>query len=219
MFDLNFKMAFRSVFLSFGMLFLWSCDGTWKNNTDEKPVARVGDHFLYEEDIAPLLREGTSKEDSISFVTNYINNWASKKLLLSKAKINLPKEKLDGFEELVNNYREDLYTRAYKDALAEQSDDSLVTKAQMREFYESEKMNFRLRERLVKIRFIQLPKQFLDKQSVKRKLRNFNKTDIAYLDSISVQFTKLSFNDSIWVPVSSVLKEIPALNLPSNRCS
>jgi len=217
MLDLISKIPYNQFFIGSCMILLVSCTNSWKNNSDQKPVARVGENYLYKDDIAPLLRDGISKEDSISFVTNYINNWASKKLLLSKAKINLPKEKLDSFDDLVNNYREDLYTRAYKDALVQQSDDSLVTKEQMREFYESEKMNFRLRERLVQIRFIQLPKQFLNKRSVIRKFRNFAKDDIAYLDSISVQFKKLSFNDSIWVPVSRVFEEIPPLTSKNEK--
>jgi len=217
MFELIAKRSHFGLLISGFILLLVACESNWKKDSNQNPIARVGEYFLYEDDIAPLLRDGISKEDSISLVTNFINNWASKKLLLSKAKINLPKEKLDGFDDLVNNYREDLYTRAYKDALVQQSDDSLVTKEQMRDFYESEKMNFRLKERLVKTRFIQLPKQFLDKRSVSSKLKNFDQPDIAYLDSISVQFKKLNFNDSIWIPVSRVFEEIPPLTFENQN--
>jgi len=174
-------------------------------------VARVGENYLYKEDITPLLRKGLSEEDSISFVTNYINNWASKQLLLSKAKMNLPEAKLTEFDELVNDYRNDLYTRAYKEALVQQVNDTIVTKSQMRSFYEQEKNNFRLKEPLVQVRFIELPKQFLNKKTVIQKLKSFKRKDVAYLDSIGVQFKKLNFNDSIWVPVSRMIDEIPPL--------
>lgn len=193
------------------MFSIVSCDSIWKDTKDEEPLARVGENYLYKKDIEPLLGNGTTKEDSISFVTNYINNWASKQLLLSKAKINLPEEKLAEFNELVTEYRNDLYTRAYKEALVQQVNDTIVTKDQMRTFYQKEKNNFRLKEPLVKIRFIQLPKQFLNKETVTEKLKSFKKKDVAYLDSIGVQFKKLNFNDSIWVPVSRVIDEIPPL--------
>jgi len=196
---------------AFLILLVTSCDSLWKDKKDEEPLARVGETYLYKKDIAPLLNEGVSKSDSASFVANYINNWALKQLLLVKAKINLPDAKLAEFDALVADYRTDLYTRAYKDALIEQGKDSLVSNAQMRSFYEQEKENFKLKERLVQIRFIELPKQFLNKGTVIKKLKSFKKSDVAYLDSIGVQFKKLNFNDSIWIYASRVIDEIPPL--------
>ena len=191
----------------------FSCSSLWKDAEEKRPLARVGETYLYEEDIAPLMYEGITKGDSISIVTNYINIWASKQLLLSKAKINLPDDKLADFETLVTNYRTDLYTRAYKEALVRRSGDSTVSKSQMRRFYEKEKENFRLKERLVKIRFIELPKRFLNKETVIKKMKKFKKNDIAFLDSIGVHFKKLNFNDSIWVRASRIIEEIPPLTI------
>ena len=188
-----------------------SCDSLWKKNDKKEPIARVGDTYLFREDIASLLKNNMSRQDSASFVTNYINNWASKQLLLSKAKINLPEDKLAEFEQLVANYRTDLYTTAYKEALVQQTQDTAISISQLSNFYEKEKENFKLKEKLVKLRFIELPQQFLDKETVIKKLKRFNGEDIAYLDSIGVQFKKLNFNDSIWVMASRVIEEIPPL--------
>ncbi|MGB5554916.1 MAG: peptidyl-prolyl cis-trans isomerase, partial [Flavobacteriaceae bacterium] len=94
-----------------------SCSYLRNEEPGRTPIARVGQIYLYKEEVAPLLNKAISKEDSASFVTNYINNWASKQLLLDKARINLPVEKLAEFDVLVNDYRSDLYTRAYKEAL------------------------------------------------------------------------------------------------------
>ncbi|TMM53369.1 peptidyl-prolyl cis-trans isomerase [Maribacter algarum] len=198
------------------LLILSSCGSFLKDADENAPIARVGENYLYKEDIAPLLYDGMTKGDSTTIVTNFINNWASKQLLLSKAKINLPEEKLAEFDELVSNYQTDLYTRAYKDALVQQAADSMVTDTQLKRFYEKEKENFRLQERIVKIRFVQLPKRFLNKDEVEKRLKSFRKKDVAYLDSIGVQFKKLNFNDSIWVSASRVISEIPPLT-PENQ--
>jgi hypothetical protein len=204
----------RVITFTVAMAFLtFSCSSLWKDTEEKRPLARVGETYLYKEDVAPLMYEGITKEDSISIVTNYINNWASKQLLLSKAKINLPDDKLAAFETLVTNYRTDLYTRAYKEALVQRSGDSTVSKSQMRRFYEKEKENFRLKERLVKIRFIELPKRFLNKETVIKKMKKFKKDDVAFLDSIGVHFKKLNFNDSIWVRASRIIEEIPPLTI------
>ncbi|VAW12457.1 FIG00652270: hypothetical protein [hydrothermal vent metagenome] len=204
----------RGITCTVAIAFLaFSCSSLWKDTEEKRPLARVGEIYLYEEDIAPLMYEGVTKGDSISIVTNYINIWASKQLLLSKAKINLPDDKLAAFETLVANYRTDLYTRAYKEALVRRSGDSTVSKSQMRRFYEKEKENFRLKERLVKIRFIELPKRFLNKETVIKKMKKFKKGDVAFLDSIGVHFKKLNFNDSIWVRASRIIEEIPPLTI------
>jgi len=183
-----------------------------KNKEAGGVLARVGEKFLYVEDVAPLLGNNTSAQDSATIVSNFINNWAAKQLLLEKAKINLPEEKLAEFDALVSDYKADLYTRAYKDALVWTGSDSTVSRVQLRDFYDAEKENFKLKEKVVKLRFIQLPKRFLNKKEVSNSLKDFKEDDREFLDSIAVQFNKMNFNDSIWVTASRVINEIPPLN-------
>lgn len=189
-----------------------SCSGLFKKEEERRPIARVGDSYLYKEDLEPLLNEVVTKEDSAVLVTNYINNWATRQLLFSKAKINLSQEKLAEFDALVADYRTDLYTRAYKEALVEQGSDTAVTEAQLERFYDQDKDNFRLREKLVSLRFVELPKQFINREEVAQRLRRYNAQDAIFLDSIGVQFKKLHLNDSTWVTVTRVIEEIPPLN-------
>ncbi|MBT8205192.1 MAG: peptidyl-prolyl cis-trans isomerase [Eudoraea sp.] len=193
-------------------LSIMACGRFIKEDVENKPVARVGQVYLFEEDIANLLPENTSPQDSATLVTNYINNWAIKQLLLTKAEINLPEERLQEFEALVNDYRIDLYTRAYREALVLQAEDTLITESQMLDIYEKEKENFKLREKLVQLRFVELPKQFLNKDEVTERLKRFDEDDLYYLDSIGVQFRKLNFNDSLWVPLERVMEEVPPIS-------
>lgn len=188
-----------------------SCDGLFKKDEEKKVIARVGESFLYEDDLEPLLTENMTKGDSASFAINYINNWASKQLLLSKAKINLSEEKLAEYNALVDDYRTELYTRVYKEALVAQATDSVITDEQLSSFYENAKENFKLKEQIARLRFVALPKGFLDQDEVAKRLKRFKKDDIRYLDSIGVQFTKLNFNDSIWVRYTRIFEEIPPI--------
>ncbi|MGY8913638.1 MAG: peptidyl-prolyl cis-trans isomerase, partial [Flavobacteriales bacterium] len=207
-----------TLLLAVALLFFGaSCEGIWKKKKDNKAIARVGEVYLYQEDIAPLITDNMSKEDSTSLVTNYINTWASKQLLLSKSKINIPVDKLAEFDKLVDDYRIDLYTRAYKEALVQQSLDTIVNEEELFAFYENEKENFKLREKLMMIRFVEVPPQFMKKDALAEKIKRFNKKDQAYLDSISVQFRKLNLNDSVWVKVSRVVKEIAPLSLENEE--
>ncbi|NJB70593.1 hypothetical protein GGR42_001055 [Saonia flava] len=193
------------------LIFTVSCDSFFRKEAEKEPLARVGETYLYKEDVQLLLNSNMSKADSASFVTNYINNWAAKQLLMNKAKINLSEDKLAEFDRLVSNYRNDLYTGAYKEALVQQAQDTAISLSELQSFYDIEKENFKLKEKIVQLRFIELPPQFLDKEAVIQKLKDFEAEDVQYLDSIGVQFKKLNFNDSIWVASSRVIDEIPPL--------
>ena len=207
------KLQKHTLFLlgTFVAILVSSCEGLFNEEEEKEPLARVGDTFLYKEDIASLIGDDMTTQDSTIFVNNYINNWASKQLLLSKSKINLPEEKLAEFDRLVSDYRADLYTRAYIEALVNQSQDTSVTKSQLQEFYEREKENFKLNEKLVQLRFVGMSGQFLDRDGVESKIKRWEDSDRRYLDSIAVQFKKIHFNDSIWVSASRVIQEIPPL--------
>ncbi len=211
---LNSGDAHKGIFLIISILLFASCNSffNFDSEEEEEPLARVGDSYLYKSDVEDLLQNNISKDDSASFVANHINRWASKQLLLSKARINLPEEKLTDFDRLVAEYRADLYTRAYIDALVQQSNDTSVSNSQLRGFYNAEKNSFTLNEKVVQLRFVGLPNQFLNKNSVVEKIKRFNEQDRLYLDSIAVQFKKIHFNDTVWVSASRVIQEIPPLN-------
>jgi len=211
-FQKKIKSRIAAVLSSLTILALvLSCEGLFKNEPENTPLARVGNQYLYEQDITSLLGSSLNDQDSASIVANYINNWAVKQLLFSKAQINLTEEQIADFERLVANYRIDLFTRAYKEALVLRGEDTTITKAELQQFYDEEKENFILKEKLVQLRFIELPKQFLNKEEVIERLKRFDQEDIVFLDSIGVQFKKLNFNDSLWIPLVRVLQEIPPL--------
>lgn len=190
---------------------LWGCDSLFNKEEEKTPLARVGEAILYREDIAPLVDPQLNPSDSASLVNNLITSWATEQLLMQKARMNLPAAQVEEFEALISQYRADLYTRAYKEALVAQEADTVVNPGELQEFYEKEKENFRLQEKIVQLRFLELPPQFINREEVTERLRRFDREDQRFLDSVGVQFRKLNFNDSIWVPAARVIEEIPPL--------
>src|SRR5690606_20260802 len=181
-------------------------------------LARVGESYLFQEDIAALVKDDMSKEDSTLFVTNYINNWASKQLLLTKSKINLPEEKLAEFDRLVSNYRADLYTRAYVEALVMQAQDTAVTREQLKQYYEQRKENFKLTETLVQLRVVGKSALYVDREGAQAKIRSWAASDKQNQAAIAEQIKKMLVTDSAWVSATRVIEEIPPVG-PSNEAS
>jgi hypothetical protein len=191
--------------------FLQSCD-YFKETEEREVVARVNENYLYKEDIQALIGENVPEEDSILIVSNFITRWATQQLLIDKAKYNLNSQVQKEFDELVKNYKNELYTKAYADALVTKQLDTSFDENEIKAYYEDHLENFRLNEDLVKLRFINLDKNSLDFKDIKRKFIQFKEQDKADLDKIALQFKAYSFNDSVWVSTSLVFNRIGPLN-------
>lgn len=180
-----------------------SCD-YFRAPQPKEAVARVGDKFLYKDDLRALLPAEYTREDSIAIISSYLNNWAAKELMLANAKRNLQEDKIVEFETLVDEYRTDLYTKAYKEGLVNQSIDTVVGQGDLETFYQGNKEIFRLNEDLLKLRYIQLKENHSGIQRIRDKFKRFNKKDQRELDSLSLQFRAFSLNDSVWVKAGEV---------------
>lgn len=187
-----------------------SCEYFQPSNTGEA-IARVGESYLYKSDLEPFLSDNMSPEDSAVVVNNYINRWASQELFIQGAKINLPPEKQDAFEELVEEYRRDLYIEAYKEAIVKKNIDTTVTAADEKAFYEANKENFKLNEELLKLRYINIGKDNSNIKNITEHFKRFNTEDKTALDSLAIQFKNYSLNDSIWVKETQVFNKIPVI--------
>jgi len=194
------------------LVLFFSCH-FFKEEEDRTPVARVKDKFLYKEDIINLVPENSTKEDSALLVTNYINRWATQQLLVNGALINLSEEKQQGFNRLVNQYKNDLYSKAYLEALVKRNIDTTVTTEEAQTYYQQNIDAFKLNENLIKFRYININENRQDFDEITSKFKRFNAEDKKELDSISIQFKSYSLNDSIWIKVSQVINKIPAITI------
>jgi hypothetical protein len=193
-----------------------SCD-YFKQEDPRTPIARVNDEYLYEEDIADLISQATSKEDSTLLVNNHIKRWATQQLLIDQAKINLSDHELSEYNKLVDQYKIDLYTEAYKSNIVSLQLDNTITEEEMLVYYEANKENFKLNDQLVKVRYIHLSESFGDLSGVREKLRRFNSEDKLALAELGIKFQSYNFNDSTWVKKESLLKNIPVIKSSENQ--
>ncbi|MBV1922976.1 MAG: peptidyl-prolyl cis-trans isomerase, partial [Flavobacteriaceae bacterium] len=197
--------------------FLFVACNFFKQDNEKLPIARVNDTYLYFDDIKELVAQTASKEDSLLIISNFINRWATQQLLIDQSKINLPQERQDAFDELVNDYKVDLYTEAYKGSIVSRQLDSTVTQGQLQSFYDTNKENFKLNGELLKVRYIQVDENFSNLSRVKEKLNRFNEEDKSSLNDLSIQFKSFNFNDSIWVKKEALIEVLPVLKNKSRQ--
>ncbi|TYA52511.1 peptidyl-prolyl cis-trans isomerase [Formosa maritima] len=211
---MNYKT--HILFLLFFLILIVSCD-FYKETDNRKAIARVHDTFLYEEDIKDLLKEGMSAQDSTMIVTNFINNWAKKQLLVRGAMRNLTEAKQEAFNKLAIDYKNELFSKAYLEALVAKNIDTVVTFQEAETYYNENNQIFKLNEDLIKLRYINLEENRLDLKEIEQKFKRFNEEDKKELDSISIQFKSFSLKDSVWVKVDQVVDKIPAITIENKN--
>lgn len=208
-------MKFKNIIFIILLVIVSSC--TFFKKTDNRiPIARVNETYLYKDDIKNLIANTITKEDSTLLVQNFINQWATQQLFVDGAKLNLNEQKQETFNKLVKQYKNDLYAKAYIEALVKKNLDTTVTNNEIETYYKNNKEGFKLNKELIKFRYINVDENIIDLKTIKEKFKRFNLEDRKELDSISIQFKSFSLNDSIWIKVSQVIDKISVIN-PENK--
>ena len=188
-------------------LLLVSCSN-FSNNNSNNLVARVGENFLYEDDLPSYV----SKDDSLIKISSFIETWAKEKVLYDLSIINLSQSKRAEIDELVDNYRIDLYINSYKDLIVNSKIDSIVTNEQIDSFYSTNVNNFKLNENLVKYRYVKVPNDNININRIRRYIVRMSEQDRYFLDSLNFQFADLKLDDSIWFTERDVISSINFIN-------
>jgi hypothetical protein len=206
-------MAKYSVILL--LLFFVSCN-YFKPEAKPQAIARVNDAYLFKDEIKDIVPPGTSKEDSIVIVRSFIDRWASQKLMMNAAEINLSAEKQAEYNKLIRQYKIDLYTKGYLEEIVKTTVDTIISEAELKEYYKENKENFRTDGTLVKLRYIHLPKDHPKFQTIRSKFFDYRKSDKKFWDTYGMQFKSFVLNDSVWVEMNQIYKKLPFIN-PDNR--
>ncbi|MGB1210757.1 MAG: peptidyl-prolyl cis-trans isomerase, partial [Lacinutrix venerupis] len=201
----------KIIFCLFISVISVSCE-YFKQPETQDAIARVNETYLYKDDIKKILPENYTKQDSTVIVNNYINNWATEQLLVKGATLNLDENTQEEFNQLVKQYQNDLYSKAYLEALVYKNLDTTVSVEEATKYYNENKQAFKLNEDLIKFRYINIDENRLDFDEVKQKFKRFNNKDKRELDSIAIQFKSYSLNDSVWIRLDQVITKIPTVN-------
>ena len=205
-----------SYFLIILILTIFSCDWTIKS-THQDAIARVNSTFLTKEEIDVGLFDGLSIQDSLIQIQNIINDWATQQLLHDGALLNLEAQKQKEFETLVKDYKRDVLTSAYLEAMTKQNLDTIISNHELELAYKQNKELFNLKEDLIKLRYINHNLSMSNSNEIKRRFKRYNAEDRAILDTISLQFNSFFLNDSVWINSNQVISKIGPLQKGFNK--
>ena len=198
------------VYLFLISLIFISCDLIEKK--PDQVLARLGDDFFYKSDLKDVFPDEMSSEDSIIFVKNLINNWAKEKLLFNKALVNLGDEKQENLNQLIESYKNQLFSYSYQEKIVKSSMDTFVTEESIKDYYNKNKLNFKLNQEIINARYLKINSENYNLKDVIKRFRRFKDNDKLFLDSISLQFSSYYFNDSLWINKDVFFNKFPEIN-------
>ena len=172
-------------------------------------VAEVGAKKLYTSDIVSVVPIGTSSEDSILLINDYVRKWIKNELMVQKAEeaLTIDQKKLT---REIEEYRNSLIIYRYKNELMNQRMDTSSTDSQIEAYYLNNEGDFNLSRNIVKAVFIKLPSEFANPRQLKEMCADISDEGLGVIRDYCLQYAK-SFDIFIeqWVDFEVVLRNIP----------
>ena len=178
-------------------------------NKPVRAIAKYKSNYLFFEDIKKYIPKNLSEKESLVMIENEIAKWAKNHILIEQANINLDNEKKNQLLVMAKEYSDELFSFHYKEKIVKSLMDTVVNQNSIDEYYEQNKINYKLNEDILKARFIKISNENFEIPNIRNRFRRFNKSDISFLDSISLQFSSYSFNDSIWINKDVFFSKFP----------
>lgn len=175
---------------------------------DKKVLASVDGEYLYEDDVRPLVPAGLMPEDSALFVTRYIQNWAEERLFIDEAEKDA-QVNLEDIEERVKEYRRTLIYYAHVSNVVANEMDTVVTEAQLRQFYEENKPNFELKDNILKAQYVIAPTTVRKTEKVKKRFFAGEDTDGSLAEFCRESAYRCQLDDTSWISFDDLARVVP----------
>ncbi len=193
--------------LGIALLTFSSCRAISSLLYDDEVVAEVGRHYLYRSEVASLIPDGTSEEDSLRLALQYVNSWATDLIFLDVAEAQLTKDELDVSEEL-EEYRRSLLKYRYEQRYINERLDTMVADSQIDDYYLEHVENFVLEVPVVKARFLRISADSPNLGVIRKKMSSSLIEDLEAADSLSY-FSAVKYTDynGGWTDMVSLSRE------------
>lgn len=163
---------------------LAGCD-YFEKSSKEVVVAECYGKYLYESDLKGIVPEHTPILDSIQRVSNFIDSWVRRQVLIHQAENNLDKNALN-LDKQMEEYRNSLVIYAYESQLINQKLDTVVGDDEIAEYYEQNKEDFQLRNTMVRVAYVIMQG---DSKQVDNLKKLMSDPDTLMLQNIDIQAT------------------------------
>lgn len=180
-----------------------------------KPVARVGNSYLYQDELAGIAPTDVTGEDSIARVTAYVNSWIRKQLVINEAMKNIDINELE-VERKVLDYRYSLIGYEYQNYYIKQNLNDSVSDQEIETYYKERLDNFILKQNIIQGVYIKVPKSAPRTKKVKDLMFSKKAKDREELKSYCISFSAAyHLGDSSWIEFDKLVANSPLAEIPN----
>ena len=197
---------FISISLISFVLFTSCLDKTTKV---ENGIVSVNNVHLHQEQLQKAIPAGLTKEDSLEFISQYIENWAKEQVLVQKAEDVLPAESRNVNDQL-EKYRKSLLIYAFEQAFLENRLDTVISQKEIEAYYQNNLKDFELKGFIIKGYYASFNADSLATEQLNQWYKLKEADDYINLNSFS-QINALDYYlDTVaWIYFDKVLEKIP----------
>ena len=197
-----------SILLIIIIVVMVSCTPLPKKS-DELPLAKVYDTYLYPSDFEGKIPSGISPEDSIHITRRLIEEWTRETLLLKRAEQHLSFDQKN-VDKQIEEYRLSLLTFKYKQILLAQNLDTVITDREMQKYYEENGSNYILDADVVKVTFVKVPGTAPQLNEVRQWYRSDNTENLDKLEKYCVSYAdRYIIKGDKWLKFTELIDGLP----------
>jgi len=184
--------------------------------TDNLPVARVYNQYLYKRDLEHLDVASDSAEDKEAIIERYVQSWVSKQLLIAEAEAHSGYNKAE-IESKILDYKNDLLVHSFVEKLVNAQVNGEVSDEEIASYYKSHQKDFVLQASFFRGKFVVVPKDAPNRARLPSLLTGETERRLAALKRYCLQFsTNYVLDETIWLPWEELIKTT-SLNNTRNK--
>lgn len=170
-------------------------------------IARVGNQYLYPSDLESIDLLRIDAADKTSFINQYVEEWASKQLLIAQSNYQTIEASID---VKINEYKNELLAYYFLETLVQLQLDSNVSPEEITDYYQKYKHNdFVLHYDIVKGIFLAMPKKANCINAIKSLMLSNRALDLEKLKKYCAPYTHIAILETDkWFPWEAVLSRL-----------
>lgn len=166
--------------------------------------------YLYRANLAGLISEESSLEDSIRLSQRFIESWVRQQLIISEAEAKLSPEQKD-FSQKLEEYRLSLLRYRFETEIIAPQADTRVDVDLIETYYYANRAQFKLKRPLLKGKYVKLELQAPKQDNFTEWLRSRRDKDLGLLEDYCFQYAfNFQLVDSTWLLDDALLRGMPS---------
>lgn len=166
--------------------------------------------YLYRANLAGLISEESSLEDSIRLSQRFIESWVRQQLIISEAEAKLSPEQKD-FSQKLEEYRLSLLRYRFETEIIAPQADTRVDVDLIETYYYANRAQFKLKRPLLKGKYVKLELQAPKQDNFTKWLRSRRDKDLGLLEDYCFQYAfNFQLVDSTWLLDDALLRGMPS---------